>query len=90
MGGIASMPPRSGFTGHGPATSFSGNLIQSPHRALEKPQEATVQDTEQQPASKDDNEFFNTWAKIRHTFRAPMAEWLGVGYDQSKRKQDRY
>lgn len=39
------------------------------------PTEGRKQD---QPTGPRDDEFFNSWSKIRHYLREPLAEWLGV------------
>lgn len=31
-----------------------------------------------QPTNQNDDGFFNTWSRIRHSLREPLAEWLGV------------
>lgn len=41
-------------------------------------QDPTVDSKQNQPTGPRDDGFFNTWSKIRHYLREPLAEWLGV------------
>lgn len=40
--------------------------------------EAVHKQSGQKHQSSSDDGFFNTWSRIRHYFREPLAEWLGV------------
>lgn len=41
-------------------------------------QDPAVGRKQNQPTGPRDDGFFNTWSKIRHYLREPLAEWLGV------------
>jgi aquaglyceroporin related protein len=41
-------------------------------------QDHSAGERQDQPTNEKDDGFFNTWSKIRHHLREPLAEWLGV------------
>lgn len=41
-------------------------------------QDPAVGEKQNQPTNPRDDNFFNTWSRIRHYLREPLAEWLGV------------